>query len=142
MDSDDIKKSKFNAGVAHAERIDALQRAINVAKFNPLGQNGETGTFNYQVMMSGADCLVAEGWEKFTPKEKIVMAKMTKIMKGLHKHFPPMDSDRHGQLIINQKNYEGFLNFFEIYERKLKELYGEHHLNSPSKDEDDGDYDY
>ena len=134
------KYSKFNAGVAQTERIHGLQIAINAAKFNPILKNMETGTFNYEIMIVSADCLVAEGWDKFTSDEQNLMSRMNTIIKNLNKYYPPILVNDNG-IKINKINYEKLLNFFELYERKIKELYGKHKLNAPSTDEDD-DYDY
>jgi hypothetical protein len=139
---EEIKKSKFNAGVAHAERIDALQRAINKAKYNPLQHNPETGTFNYHIMMVSADNLVSEGWDKFSDEEKEQTKIINNQLKKLEKFYPPITLGRNEQTKVNFKNYDEFLKLFEILERRLKELYGKHHLNAPTYDEDDGDYDY
>ena len=139
MDYDDVKKSKFNAGVAHAERIDMLQRAINSAKFNPLMFNFETGTYNYSVMISSIDCLTNEGWDKFSPKEKETVSRMNTILRNLNEEFPPITINKNQEVRINHKNYKFLMSFFQMYERKIKELYGLHNLNSPTRGEEDED---
>lgn len=137
MDSDDIKRSKFNAGIAFAERIDGLQRAINAAKFNPLASNMETGTFNYENLVVCADALISEGWDKFTPKEKELLVRMEKIMKDTLKYFPPVGFSKGGEPKLIKENYDKLLVFFSLFERKIKEIYGLHNLNNPTMDGDD-----
>ena len=138
-DSQDSSKSQFNAGVAHVERIDALQRAINFCKMNPLARNIETGTFNFEVMVASADCLVAEGWEKFSPDERLTVERWDNYIKSFLRVKPLLRVSRTGELVINHKNYQQFLKDFAVYERILKEYYGIHELNSPSKNREDDD---
>lgn len=141
-DYEENKKSRFNAGVAHAERIDSLQRSINAAKFNPILRNMDTGTFNYEVMLVSADCLVAEGWGKFSDPERVMITRINNTIKSMNEYFPPVSVDKNGYTKINKDNYKKLLDLFEMYERKIKELYDLHDLNSPSMGDDDGDYDY
>jgi hypothetical protein len=142
MDYEDVKLSKFNAGIAQTERIDALQRAINAAKFNPLMKNFETGTFNFEVMISAADCLSREGWDKFSVPEREDIHKYEMLVKNWVKTFFPISFTKSGDVkSINQNHYQSFLELYDIWEKKIKILLGKHNLNAPSKDEDD-DYDY
>lgn len=136
MDYEEVSKSKFNAGVAHTERLDALQRAINQAKFNPYVINTDTGTYNYEVMISACDCLVAEGWDKFDKKEKKKISRMNEALRNLMKEYPIISYGDETP-IINPINYERFWILFQVMERYLKVLYGKHHLNSPTIDYDD-----
>jgi len=141
MAYEDNKLSQFNAGVAQTERIDALQRAINSAKFSPLMRNFETGTFNFEIMISAADCLGREGWDKFSKAEQEDLAKCEELCKNWVRTFFPVSMDKSGQFKINPKHYESFLQLYDIWEKKLKTLLGKHNLNAPTRDEDD-DYDY
>lgn len=135
---DDGKKSVFNAGVAQAERIDSLQRAINAARFNPLMMNPETGTFNYQVLIDSADNLISEGWGKFTDEERKQAALMLRVIKSYAEVFRPVEVDGEGKLQFNMKNYDRIMAYFTLLDRKIKELYDAHDLNSPSKGYDEG----
>lgn len=138
---EDVRRSRFNAGIAQTERIDALQRAINSAKFNPLMRNFETGTFNFEVMISAADCLGREGWDKFSKTEREDLEKIEKLTKTWVKTFFPIAQERNGDFRINQKHLETFLKFYDMWEKELKILLGKHDLNAPTRDEDE-DYDY
>ena len=141
MDYEDIKRSKFNAGIAQTERIDMLQRAINAAKFNPLMKNFETGTFNFEVMISAADCLSREGWDKFNEPERKELTTYEKIVKSWVRTFFPVTYMKNGDFKINQKYLEKFLELYDLWEKRIKIYLGKHELNAPSRDEDD-DYDY
>jgi len=141
MDYEDVKLSKFNAGIAQTERIDSLQRAINAAKFNPLMRNFETGTFNFEVMISAADCLGREGWDKFDEAERKHLNKHEQLVKSWVRTFFPISQMKNGEIKVNQKAYESFLELYDLWEKLLKIYLGKHSLNAPSKDEDD-DYDY
>lgn len=139
--NDEGSSSKFNAGIALTERIDSLQRAINAAKFNPFARNPETGTFNYENLIAAFDNLVAEGWDKFSSDEKKICLRVLKILRKLNEELPPISMTRDGDYKVNMDNYKRFRDFFGYAERKIKDFYGKHNLNSPSMDEDD-DYDY
>lgn len=137
-DYDDAKKSRFNAGIAQVERIDSLQRAINGAKFNPLMRNIETGTYGYEIIMDALDCMIDEGWEKFSPKERESALRMNTILRKMRKFFPPVDLDKDNLPSINKDNYENFMLFAGMFGRKLKEYYGNHDLNAPNSEDDEG----
>lgn len=136
----DLKKSKFNAGVAFAIRIDSLQKEINVAKFNPLAVNPMTGTFNYKNLIAALDCLISEGWGKFTVDERKESLRLLAVLIKMDKYFPPVMSEGE-EASLHQENFDKFIEIYGLAERKIKEFYDEHDLNSPSRDEDD-DYDY
>ena len=134
------KQSKFNAGVAFAERIHDLQLAINVASFNPLAKNPNTGTYNYEVMFECLNRLVKEGWDKFNDGEREDMERMRVISMKMNKYFPAITFDKNGGARLNKDNYEKLMQLFHTYELKQKEFYGNHDINSPSKgwDDDEG----
>lgn len=143
MDYDeDSKKSRFNAGIAQTERMDALQRAIIQAKFNPLMRNMETGTYNYENLLPAADSMIDEAWGKLNEKERALTLRMYNVLYNLNKYFPPVSLNRKNEPQINKVNYERYISFFGLLHRKLKDLYDIHELNSPSKEVDDGNYDY
>jgi len=136
-DYEDVKQSKFNAGIAQTERIDSLQRAINAAKFNPLMQNFETGTFNFQVMISAADCLGREGWDKFNDAERTELNRYETLCKSWVQTFFPIISVKSGGYKVNNNHLQKFLELYDIWEKKLKIYLGRHSLNAPTRDEDD-----
>jgi hypothetical protein len=138
---DEGTKSRFNAGVALTERIDALQRAINSAKFNPFMKNMETGTFNYENQITALDNMIAEGWGKFSMNEKKECLKFLNILNELNEFLPPLTMGKDGDYKIHLDNFKNFKSFFGYCERRIKEFYDMHNLNAPSTDEDD-DYDY
>ena len=70
MDFVEEKRGRFNAGVAFAERLDSLQRAINMARFNLVALNPTTGTYNFEVMKSALDSLFREAEPKCSDAEK------------------------------------------------------------------------
>jgi len=141
--SDDGVKSLFNAGIALAERIDSLQRALNASRFNLRGFNQETGTFNYEVMINALDGLLLEAWAKLDKQEKIDAERVRKLTHDCINHYPPMEqsgSERSGSsgFKMNQKNFDKLKNLLLIYEKKMKEYLDEHALNSPNRDDDEG----
>lgn len=138
---DEGSKSRFNAGVALTERIDSLQRAINSAKFNMMTKNFETGTFNYENLVTALDNMISEGWGKFSDNEKKECIKFMNILNNLLEYLPPISTDKDGGVKINLDNYKNFKIFYGKCERRIKEFYDKHNLNAPSTDEDD-DYDY
>ena len=87
MEEDGGKKSRFNAGVALTERIDALQRAINSARFNPIAMNMDTGTYNFMVMINANDGLLDEAWAKLSDKEKASGNRIKKLALNTQNFF-------------------------------------------------------
>lgn len=132
------KQSVFNAGVAMAERIDFLQRAINAARFNPLAMNPETQTFNYQIMIDANDALLNEAWSKLTEKEKTQARRIRKLVKEFVMIKPIVSRSNKGEMRVNNENYLRFMELIDIYEKINKELLDAHSLNSPDSDDDDG----
>lgn len=138
MDNDEAKKSKFNAGVALAERIDALQQAINNAWQNPLAFNINTGTHNYDVIINANESLTKETWGKLKPDEKKEADKIRNIIREFIKRFPPITLTSNGDKKINTDNYEKLKILMDLYEKKNKTFLDEHDLNSPNIDDEDG----
>ena len=132
------KQSVFNAGVAMAERIDFLQRAINSSRFNPLALNPETQTFNYQVMIDANDALLNEAWSKLTETERKEARRMRKLVKDFILMKPIVSKSNKGELRVNNENYAKFMELIDLYEKLNKELLDSHSLNSPDSDDDDG----
>lgn len=137
MDYEEEKQSKFNAGVALTERLDALQRANNAARFNPIMKNFETGTYNYEVMIASCDGLLNEAWDKLTKKEKELGLRLSKMIHKQIKYFPPIEMDDKGNVNINVNHYEKALQLIDFYEKKTKEWLGSHNLNSPNLEDDE-----
>ena len=102
--SEEGSKSFFNAGMAMAERIDGLQRAINAARFNPLALNGELQKYNYEIMCSSCDGLLKECWGKLTPTEKTEARKIKEATEGFLQYFPVI-MKRKDDIKINYENY-------------------------------------
>jgi len=136
---DDSKKSVFNAGVAQAERIDSLQRALNSARFNPIAQNPEVGKFNYEIMASACDGLFYEAWGKLTDTEKEEGQRIKTIIHSFIEHRAII-SRVNGEMVINKRNLSEFMVLIDLYEKKNKEYLDEHNLNSPSHEDDDDEY--
>lgn len=134
---EDTKHSRFNAGVALAERIDMMQKAINMARFNPLAVNPETQTYNYQIMLEANNSLLAEAWAKLTEKEQVEADKIFKLANGFEKIFPIVNNNSNGTVTINRQNFEKFKYILTHYERKNKIYLDEHSLNAPNMDDDD-----
>lgn len=138
MNENESSKSKFNAGVALAERIDSMQRALNASRFNPLAPNMETGRFGFEVMISANDSLLNECWAKLTPNEQKEGERMRKLVHLFIKLMPPV-TKINNELKVNNKNYEDLLNLLDMYEKMNKTFLDAHDLNAPNKDEDDWD---
>lgn len=131
------KLSKFNAGVALTERIDGLQVAMNMSRFNPTGVSPATGTFNYEVMLNAQDGLLAEVWAKLTAKEKQQAERIKNLTHDTLARFPLFKQTREG-LLLNNTNYKKFMDLINLYERKNKELLDSHNLNAPNIEDDEG----
>lgn len=136
-DYEDNKLSRFNAGVALTERIDALQRAINAARFNPLATNPETMTMNYENMIAANDALFYEAWGKLKDDERELGQRIQKIIKRFLETNPPINKDANGKMQINKNNYKKLLELINFYERKNKEFLDGHNLNAPNFEDDD-----
>ncbi|HEY5631621.1 MAG TPA: hypothetical protein VIR31_05800 [Nitrososphaeraceae archaeon] len=137
---DENKQSLFNAGVAQAQRIDSLQRAINSARFNPQQINSETLTLNYQVLISSLDGLLKEAWSKLTDPERKELLKLNNLLKSMQETYPPIERievEGDETTSLNYSNYTRLLKIIDIYERKVKDALDAHGLNSPNKDDDD-----
>lgn len=132
------KISRFNAGVAQAERIDVLQRAINMARFNPLVVDMNTQTYNYEVILNANDGLLLEAWAKLTEAEKKQADKIYNLAHGFKKTFPIIMQNNNGDQTINRQNFEKFMEILNTYEKKNKVFLDEHSLNSPNMDDDEG----
>jgi len=132
---DEGRKSRFNAGVALTERIDALQRAINSARFNPLAMNTDTGTYNYMVMINANDGLLDEAWAKLSPHEKIQGSKIKNLIKDFVELNPPITIFK-GELTVNKKNLKGIMALLDMYCKMNKEFLDNHNLNAPDDEWD------
>ena len=140
-DNNDSKKSVFNAGVAQAERIDALQRAINGARYNLQIVNPETNTFNFEVVLASLNGLMMEGWSKAKPDEQIQMQRFNKLIHDAVKLHPPIKIIKQNGQDIPVKMHGDFDNFcrlLDLYEKNIKEVFEEHDLNSPTQSYDEG----
>lgn len=137
MDDYEDKKSVFNAGVAQVERIDSIRRAIISSRFNPLGLNEETGTFNYEVIISSCDILLNEAWAKLSPKEKTLGENTRKLIRRFLEINPPIKKTSSG-LRINNESYKKLLELLNYYEQIIQIFLDAHNLGNPSLDEDDG----
>jgi hypothetical protein len=140
---EESKKSLFNAGVAQAERIDSLQRAINAGRFNLIDRNIDTGTRNYEVIIAALDSLINECWGKATSKEKIKLGQIYQIVKFRIKTSPPviLASDEEVGYVerIDHNNLDTVIRLIDIYERYIREVLDAHNLNAPNRDMDDED---
>ena len=137
MSDEDSKRSLFNAGVALAERIDQLQRAINMARFNPLAIDNNLGIYNYQVMVYSNDGLLQESWAKLTEKEKLEGKRIKNLVHNFIETFP-LIKEVEGKPVIINHNYKKFCILITLYENKNKIFLDEHNLNAPNMDDDDG----
>lgn len=135
------KQSVFNAGVAQAERIDSLQRAVNMARFNPQEINQDTRTFNYQVMISSLDSLAMEAWSKATAAEQKLLTSMNSVIHSMSNAFPILieNMNHRGQMELewDVNNFNKLMKTLMIYEKIIKDVLDAHSLNSPTKDDDD-----
>lgn len=138
--SDDSKQSVFNAGVAFAERIDALQRAINAARFNPQSYNEETGTFNYQVIITSLHGLLMESWSKLDDEERIILVRYDNMINLMTELFPIVTStktENENNFFWNYENYKRLMVILNLHEKNIKDALDNHSLNSPNRDDDD-----
>src|SRR5437867_4355431 len=123
--NENSKISMFNAGVAQAERIDSLQRAINAARFNPQDFNVETKTFHYQIIISSLNGLMMEAWSKLDNKEQIFLSKLDKLINDFIK-VNPVINQNYGiktgmEFSWNSDNYRKLLYLLSLYEKTIKE---------------------
>lgn len=139
MDYEEKKLSKFNAGVALAERIDSLQRALNAARYNPLAYNFEVGKFNYEIMVISCDGLLNEVWSKLDEKERVYGERIRKLILGFMESNPITSTkSKDGEIKVNTMNFKKFMALVDLYEKTDKIFLDEHNLNSPNFDDDDG----
>jgi hypothetical protein len=142
MNFEDEKQSKFNAGVALAERIDSLQRALNAVRFNLRRYNIETETFNFKVFIDALDGLKMEAWSKLTKDERKELTKIKELIESTLRYLSPVEShiNLHGEIQYDwdEKNFTSLEKILFIYERKIKEALDRHNFNSPNADDDDG----
>lgn len=132
----DDKKSLFNAGIAQTERIDSIRRAIISSRFNPLSLNEDTGTFNYEVIISSCDILLNEAWAKLSPKEKILGENTRKLIRRFLEVNPPLKKTSAG-IRINNENYKKLLELLNYYEQLTQTFLDAHNLGNPNLEEDD-----
>jgi hypothetical protein len=130
-------KSLFNAGIALTERIDALQRAMNASRFNPLARNFDVGKFNYEVMITSLDGLLMEAWAKMSDPERKDAARIKNLVYNFLE-VNPIITNQNGQTKINMQNYKKFMQLIDVYEKKVKIYLDGHNLNAPNMDEDEG----
>lgn len=124
--------------MAQAERIDALQRAMNAARFNPLAFNPEVSRFNYEIMQASQDGLLAECWAKL-PEINQKEGQRMKVIVEKFLELNPIVTKRNDEHIINRENYKKFLKIIDAYEKLNKVFLDITDLNSPSRDEEDDD---
>lgn len=142
-DSEGDKSSKFNAGVALAQRLDTLQKTINSARYNLTMVNILTGTYNYEVMIQSVNSLLSEAWGKMNEKEQEEGLRIRDAVVNSTDNYPliEMKKDKDGNVnpVENKANKARFLKAFDLYERKVKEYLEAHDLNAPNRDLEDDD---
>jgi hypothetical protein len=131
------KRSVFNAGVAQTERIDSLQRAINAARFNLVAVNYDTGTFNYEVIISACDGLMNEAWAKLDASEKTFSERIRGTVKKFIEANPPFKKNN-GEVKVSNENFKKMSELLDLYEKTTKRMLDSHDLNSPNRDDDEG----
>lgn len=131
-------KSFFNAGMAMAERIDSLQRALNAARFNPLAINEELSKPNFEIMKSACDGLVNECWGKMTVDERKEATSLKKVSDDFL-IYKKILIQKGNDVKINNDNYRSFMILLDMYEKKCKVYLEAHDLNSPNKPTDSDD---
>jgi hypothetical protein len=138
MSYEEQRVSKFNAGLALVDRIDSLQRAINMARFNPLRLNMETGTYGYEIMVASNDSLINETWGKMSSKERKVAQRLRNTVHDFMRLYPPINVEKDGTNKINKENYQKLMELLNLYETKNKEFLDGHGMATPDYDDDDG----
>jgi len=138
-DYDDYgQKSRFNAGVAQTERIDSLQRAIITSKFDLLGMNPDTESYNYEVVIIANELLINEAWAKMSKEERELAERTRKAARNYVTAFPPFKI-MNGEIKVNRDNYTKLVELLDFYEKFTKRILDAHDLNNPSREEDDED---
>lgn len=141
MDYNEDKQSKFNAGVALAERIAGLQSALNAVRYNLQQFNMETNTYNFQIFADSLDGLMKEVWSKANKGEKVILEQLNNLVRSSLKYRSPLEEYRdlqgNTQLAWNFENLEAMRKLFDIYEKELRIALDTHKLNSPNIDDDD-----
>lgn len=138
MSDDGSKLSKFNSGVSHVERINELQVTMNTARFNPLVMNPQFMKWNYEIMINAQDCLLYECWAKLGKDEKEKGDKIKDLVHKIVKLKPILKKAHNGEWLVNQDNFEKFLELIDIYEKSNKIFLDKHNLNSPDQENDEG----
>lgn len=134
------KQSVFNAGVAQAERIDVLQRALNGARFNPQQFNPETETFNYQIMIDSLNGLMMECWSKAKESEQKEMNRLRNLLHDYIIVSPPIRiaTSTKGEVYYwDTVVYQSILKLLSYYEQLIRDVLDAHGMNSPNRDDDD-----
>lgn len=135
-DYEEGKKSQFNAGIAQTERLDALQRAINAAHFNPIQRNIETGTFNYEIIIAANDSLAREASAKADTEEKKQIERIQAIIKKQQEIKPVITIGRGNEMKLNKDSYQDLLTLIEIYGRLTKQVLDAHNMDNPNAEEE------
>jgi hypothetical protein len=136
-EDDEGKKSKFNSGVALAERLDQLQRALNSSRYNFLCQNPEVGKWNYEIFVTSLDGCLSEAWAKMTEKEKVDADRIQSLVHSFTE-YNPIILNSNNEIRIHKENYRKFLELVKIYEKKVKIYLDKHNLNAPDSEDDEG----
>ena len=140
-DDEESKQSVFNAGVAKAERIDSLQRALNASRFNLTLPNFDTGTYNYDVMLTCLETLRLEAWAKGTKVERVYLDKIRKHIDEIKEKYCPykecynIDGER--ELVWDNKKLNIIKKILVRYEEIIRDVLDAHALDAPNKDYDD-----
>jgi hypothetical protein len=136
-DEFEYRKGRYNSGASSVERIHSLLSGINIARQNPLAMNAETGTMNFQVMVTCNDGLVDEAWGKLTEPERKIVTKIHELNKMALKIFPPI-SKINGDWVVNQENYEKLMDIIDKYCQINRDFLDAHNLGNPDEWDDEG----
>jgi len=143
--SEEGEKSAFNEGALQMQRIDELQRRLNLLNIDPIGFNIHTGQHNFHTIFRTINSLYSEASSKLSNDEIQEGDKIRKIISGLIKYKPifyftvcdTMGEQRKIQE-INNDNWILLQEMLFAYEITVRHYLEEHDLTSPRQEEEGG----
>ena len=142
--NEDGMLSTFNEGALQMNRIDELQRRLNLLNVDSLGFNIHSMKYNYTTIFQTLNSLFCEVSSKLSEKEKIEGIRMRTMIKNFL-HYKPIFYHKietsFGRIKrvkqMNNDNWEMLQEILFHYEILIRAYLEEHNLTSPKEDQEE-----
>jgi len=137
--SSEGRESEWNEATFKSKRLHDIQELINSLRMNPLGISN--GKFAYLMLLSTISILYKEGRSKYSEKERIEVDGIESDCNKILVINPPHEQkliasfNKSGgvKYLINNKNYNQFMDLLTYFENKVKDYNDAHGLTTKNK---------